>query len=62
MRLLHSILLVAFLSAQCTAQSKELRIVFQPDSPQFSNAAREYETIWAREGPKISVAMEAARA
>ena len=57
MKLLLWILLAA---ASCTAQSKTLRIVFQPDSDQFSEAARQYETIWARDGVKITAAMEAA--
>src|SRR5688572_964910 len=57
MKLVLWILLAA---ASCTAQSKTLRIVFQPDSDQFSEAARQYETIWARDGVKITAAMEAA--
>ena len=44
----------------CMAQAKGLRIVFQPESAQFSVAAHEYEDIWAREGQKITAAMEAA--
>ena len=44
----------------CAGQSKGLRIEFQPDSDQFSNAAHEYETIWAREGARITASMEAA--
>jgi hypothetical protein len=53
-------LLFATCSLHCLAQSKVLRIVFQPDSDQFSEAAHEYETIWARDGQKITEAMEAA--
>jgi hypothetical protein len=49
-----------FAALPCAAQSKELRIVFQPASDQFSEPAREYQSIWAREGPKITAAMEAA--
>lgn len=50
---------VAYLGL-CMAQSKGLRIVFQPDADQFSEDAHEYEAIWAREGTKITAAMEAA--
>ena len=60
MKLLLGALLAAACSVHSTAQSKGLRIVFQPESDQFSEAAHEYETIWAREGPTISAAMEAA--
>ena len=60
MKLLLAALLAAACSVLCTAQSKGLRIVFQPDSDQFSEAARQYETIWASEGPRITAAMEAA--
>ena len=44
----------------CTAQSTGLRIVFQPNSAQFSDAANEYATIWAHDGSRITAAMEAA--
>lgn len=37
-----------------------LRIVFQPDSEQFTEATREYETLWSSDGPRITAAMEAA--
>src|SRR5437899_5766075 len=60
MKLLLGALLAASCSVHSAAQSKGLRIVFQPESDQFSEAAHEYETIWAREGPTISAAMEAA--
>ena len=60
MKLLLAMLLAAFCSLHCAAQSKGLRIAFQPESDQFSAAAHEYETIWAREGQKITAAMEAA--
>jgi hypothetical protein len=53
-------MLAATCSVYCTAQGSGLRIVFQPDSDQFSGAAREYETIWASDGQKITAAMEAA--
>jgi hypothetical protein len=53
-------LLVAACSVHCTAQTPGLRIVFQPDLDQFSEAAHQYETIWAREGPTITAAMETA--
>ena len=44
----------------CGAQTKELKIVFVPDSDQFSPAAREYQEIWSRDGVRITAAMEAA--
>jgi hypothetical protein len=57
-------LLASFLAIVCPltglAQSSGLKIVFEPDGEQFSAAAREYQALWAREGPKITVAMEAA--
>jgi hypothetical protein len=59
MNLFLGALLAAACSMHCAANSKELRIVFQPDSDQFSEAARQYETIWARDGPTITAAMEA---
>src|SRR6188472_1479275 len=37
-----------------------LRIAFQADSGQFSEAARQYEEIWAKDGERITAAMEAA--
>jgi hypothetical protein len=60
MKLVLGALLAAACSMYCTAQSKELRVVFQPDSDPYSEAAREYESIWAREGPAITAAMETA--
>jgi hypothetical protein len=60
MRLLPTALLIAACSIHCAAQSKGLRIVFQPDSEQFSKAALEYEEVWFRDGAKITAAMEAA--
>src|SRR6266540_1381083 len=52
--------LFAACSVHCAAQSKVLQIVFQPDSDQYAEAAKEYEAIWARDGAKITAAMEAA--
>jgi hypothetical protein len=53
-------LLAATCCLNCAAQSTGLRIVFHPDSEQFSAAAHEYESIWASEGARITAAMEAA--
>lgn len=60
MKLRVGTLLAVALLVPYTAQSGGLRIVFQPDSDQFSKAAHEYETIWALDGPRITAAMEAA--
>lgn len=60
MKLLLAALLAAACPMFCIAQAKGLRIVFQPDSDRFSEAARQYDTIWVREGPAITAAMEAA--
>jgi len=60
MKLFLRTLLAIICSVYCTAQNKELRIQFQPDSDQFSEAAHQYEAIWAREGPAITAAMETA--
>jgi len=60
MRILFCALLAATCCSHCAAQSQGLRIVFHPDSEQFSAAAREYESIWASEGARITAAMEAA--
>jgi hypothetical protein len=53
-------LLAAACSLHCVAQTNGLRIVFHPDSDQFSAAAHQYESIWASEGARITAAMEAA--
>ncbi len=37
-----------------------LRIAFQADSAEFSEAARQYEEIWAKDGARIAAAMEEA--
>ena len=58
--LVGALMIAAVCSVECTAQSKGLRIVFQPDSDQFSEAAHQYQTIWADEGSRITAAMEAA--
>jgi hypothetical protein len=60
MKLLFTTLFTAVCSLHCMAQGKVLRIVFQPESDQFLEAAHEYEAIWAREGQRITAAMEAA--
>jgi hypothetical protein len=60
MKLLFGVLLAVTSSPDCAGQSKALRIVFHPDSDQFSNAAHQYETIWAGEATRITAAMEAA--
>src|SRR4029077_12796960 len=60
MKLLIVALLGLAFCVHGTAQSKGLRIVFHPDSDRFSGAARQYETIWTGEGPRITAAMEAA--
>ncbi len=60
MKLVLSALLAATCCLHCAAQSKGLRIVFHPDSDQFSAAAHQYESIWAGEGARITAAMEAA--
>jgi hypothetical protein len=52
-------LFAALCALNCTAQNQTLRIVFQPDSDRFSDAAHEYESIWAREGARITAAMQA---
>jgi hypothetical protein len=48
----------AFLAVCCFAQNTGFRLVFQPDSPQFADATREYQEIWAREGARIVAAMQ----
>jgi hypothetical protein len=58
MKLLIGVLFAATCALHCTAQSNGLRIVFHPDSAQFSGAAHEYEGIWASEGSRITAAME----
>jgi hypothetical protein len=60
MKLLFGVLLATICSLQCAARSKALRIVFHPDSDQFSAAAQQYESIWTNEGPRITAAMESA--
>jgi hypothetical protein len=60
MKLLFGVLLAAACSLHALAQTQDLRIVFHPDSDQFSVAAHQYESIWADDGPKITAAMEAA--
>ena len=35
-----------------------LRIAFQADSAEFSEATRQYEAIWAKDGARIAAAME----
>jgi hypothetical protein len=59
MKPLLGTLLAAVCALYCPAQNQTLRIVFQPDSDRFSEAAHEYESIWAREGARITVAMQA---
>ena len=58
-RLTLNALLAATCCLHCAAQSKALRVVFHPDSDQFSDAARQYESIWASEGARITAAMQA---
>jgi hypothetical protein len=60
MKLLFGALLAATCCLHGAAQSKGLRIVFEPDSDQFSAAAHQYENIWASEGARITATMEAA--
>jgi hypothetical protein len=60
MKPLFGVLLAATCSLHCTPQGKGLRIVFHPDSDQFSAAAHQYESIWANGGSRITAAMEAA--
>jgi len=67
MKLLFSALMAAACSLHgipqskdSTAHSKGLRIVFRPDSDQFSDAAHQYASIWASDGSRIKAAMEAA--
>src|ERR1051325_3436051 len=60
MKLLFGALLAATSCLRCAAQSKALRIVFHPDSAQFSAAAHQYESIWASDGGRITATMEAA--
>lgn len=60
MKLLLGLLIALAYSAICPAQDKALRIVFQPDSDQFSVAAREYQSIWEHDGPAITAAMQSA--
>src|SRR5215469_17217955 len=59
MKLLFATMLTVVYSLHCLAQGKGLRIVFRPESDQFSGAAHEYEAIWGREGQRITAAMEA---
>ena len=49
-----------WLAAALAAPSRPLQIVFVPDSDQFKAAAEEYETLWKREGARITETMEAA--
>jgi hypothetical protein len=60
MRLLFAVLLSVALSLPCAGQGSGLRIVFEPDSDRFADAAREYTELWARDAAKITAAMEAA--
>jgi hypothetical protein len=53
------LLVTTLLAVCCRAQSTTLDVVFQPDSPQFSDAAREYTSIWTADGARIIAAMEA---
>jgi hypothetical protein len=59
MKVLFGVLLAVTCCLHCPAQSKGLRIVFRADSDQFAAAAHEYESIWAKDGSRISAAMEA---
>lgn len=43
-----------------TVAALALRIAFQADSAEFSEAARQYQEIWAKDGARITAAMEAA--
>src|SRR4051812_37780307 len=56
MKFATALLLAAF---TCAAQTPPFRIVFEPESDQFADAAREYQTLWDRDGAKIVAAMEA---
>lgn len=58
MKLLPVALFTLACSHQSVAQSPALRIVFQPDSEEFTEPAREYERIWAKDGARITAAME----
>src|SRR5690349_1792564 len=60
MRLVLAALLAAACSLPCLGQNKAARIVFQPDSDRFSEAAREYDVTWVHDGARITAAMEAA--
>jgi hypothetical protein len=53
-------MVLAVLFSPFPVRSEGLRIVFQAESDQFAEAAREYQTIWDREGVRITEAMEAA--
>jgi hypothetical protein len=54
------LLLMPLLAACCAAQTKPLRISFEPGAPEFAQAARGYGTIWSSNGAAITAAMEAA--
>lgn len=60
MKVIAGLLIAAACSVPCAAQTARLRIVFQPDADQFSQAARDYDELWSREGARIAAAMQAA--
>lgn len=53
-------LLIVLNPLSLRGETKTLKIIFEPESPQFSAAAQEYEALWAREGRLITAVMEAA--
>jgi len=60
MKLFLGPLLALACCVSASAQMSSLRVVFQPDSDRFAEAARDYGTIWAAEAARITAAMEAA--
>src|SRR5689334_18194047 len=52
---MKTIVLILAAAEVCPAQ---VRIVFVPESDQFADAAREYRELWAKEGAKITAAVE----
>jgi hypothetical protein len=60
MKLLLAVAIAAACCVPSTAQTRSLTIAFEPASNEFSQAARDYDSLWSREGPRIRAAMEAA--
>src|SRR5437773_4931002 len=60
MKLLLAVATAAACCGPATAQTPSLALAFEPASDQFSQAARDYNALWIREGAQSRAAMEAA--